>query len=234
MKTSKILNNELPDSVRDEQVVSVGLAPMRRLPSGLPAIWRKVLASEDPVDCALEQIWQPWQHRLPGTIDALGRTLRGIALLQTREMTPSLLYVFEAEGERYFRRGFRCRPISNGDSCFSAEELKARLPPDFLELYNIHDGWPSADGCGLMPSAQWLDLSAIFDEDELKGGERDTPPLDFLVVSDVDSRYIGFDMTPKEPRCLSWHPREDLEVVEDVVALLDQEQAQALEEFEAS
>ncbi len=227
----RLLKKELPDTIRNEGSVRLELAPLKELPKGLPAKWRKVLASADPVPRVLEEIWHPWRLRLPKTVDALEASLRHVALLQTAETPASLLYVFEQDGERYFQRGYRCRPIKGRWGRFSGKELTSRLPRKFLDLYQIHDGWPGGLGCGLLRAKDWYDLTEIYDEDELSEVAPGVPLTDYLIVHDAGGRYLGFDMTKKRPRCLAWHPREPFEVVADAVAWLDDDTAQGLADY---
>ncbi|MBW2733395.1 MAG: hypothetical protein JRH20_13490 [Deltaproteobacteria bacterium] len=229
--TKKILKKELPDAIRDEGGIKVVMAPTEQIPKGLPAAWSKVLRSNDPVRTTLEEIWHPWQQQVPRTIEALQSALRGIALLQTGETAASLLYVFEDDGERFFHRGYRSGSIK-GDTCgLSAKELSSRLPAKFLDLYKIHDGWPDGLGVGLLPSRGWFDLTCIYDDDELSEVVPGVPLEDFLVVWEQDSRYLGFDMTKKRPRCLAWEAGEPHEVVPNIVTWLDEEWAQQIADF---
>lgn len=222
MMTSKKLREALSDFVEDEGKVRFELAPLKRLPKGLPGAWSNILRADDPVRSVLEELWFPRRDLLPDTIAQLEEKLRDIGLLQTKQVPFSLIYVFDGEEEPIFFRGYPCRRIER-------DEAK-KLPDRFLDLYKIHDGWTDTGGeMGPRPSENWFDLGLIYEGEysEILPGVR---LKDFLVVCHSGgSGFLGFDLSKSPPVGLICSVKFPVEVSPDVVRTLDEWMADQIE-----
>lgn len=213
MKKNKIIDY-IKEYVEEEGEVKFELAPIKKIPYGLPKFWEEILISDDPVKKVLECLWLPFIDLLPETITGLQNKLRGIGLLQTEQYPYSLIYVYEEIGEAVFSRGYPSRPVERDEAKY--------LPSDFLQLYKIHDGWTDLNGfMGFLPSQDWFDLNDYYD-----GEYSDILPgirlKDFLIICESGSNeYLGFDLSRKPPMGLFCAVGDPVEVVPDVVRALD-------------
>lgn len=219
--------NKIRDALKEvlyEKKIKFELAPLKALPKGLPREWEKILSSEDPVTSVLEQLWFPQRDLLPKTIAQLKKKLKCIGLLQTKEVPWSLIYVFDAEGEPTFSRGYPCGPIKRREA--------KKLPARFLKLYKIHNGWTGvSDQLGFISSEGWFSLAEIYDTEYSDMIPR-VRLKDFLVICDTGgSGYLGFNLSKNPVAGLICSDEDPVKAVSDVTRTLDKWMAEQLDEL---
>lgn len=202
------LSSEITKHVRAEGNPKVSVAPVgpKDLPAGLPDAWVKVLTAADPRKAVLD-LWKPVEKQVPKVLRAMKKKLQGVGLLTTQKRPPSLLYIFtEMEEELLPWRGFLPRPVDSPHA--------AKLPKEFLDFYQVHDGWVFVFGesMGPRPSSDWKTLE----------NDPTSPAGQFLVVyTDGGGGTFGFDLRkPKPPAYVVW-PEDKPKAVADVWEELD-------------
>jgi len=219
---------EMVDSVVDEGEPELLIGPVPKattLPAGLPVQWARALIAPNPV-AVIVQMWKPMESRLPRVCQALRERLRGVGLLRTEERKPSLVYLFaDANGVFAFRGYPPLTKDALGDSV---------LPTDFLDFYQIHDGWvnlDSEDG-GPLPMAGWLPLSEVWDDVALRLPPGDSSP-DTLVTVYRDGTELALVFDTSNSPILPLRCRSDgsADVLLDIWISIDREIAEFLEEM---
>lgn len=160
------------------------VAPTTVSVPGVPKAWAKVLASPNARTDALMVLWDPMARRVPKILRAMKRLLQGIGLLTTDTRPPSLIYFFTLEDEQpHFYRGYV--PASK------LPPVAKHLPDDFLQFYQIHDGWVNgADFMGPAASGDWIFLGP------------EEPSNKFLVVVyGTGGVLLGYDLRESPPLC---------------------------------
>jgi hypothetical protein len=189
----RAVEEEVARLVVDEGATWIGFAgdPM---PDNLPSGWAKALGSHD-VASAITHLWSPFSPaRLVG---AMRTRLRGLALLRT-DRAPSLLYLFELDGNPVIYRGLPPHPPAR-------REARAISNHDLSLWNNVHDGFIGLDGVGgALPAERWTYMSELVDADATwESARKHFDPAQYLLVTWTGiPLYIGFLMTGKMPRAV--------------------------------
>jgi hypothetical protein len=209
---------EILQSVRREGAATLELAPLLKVPRGLPPTWQQALTDPKPESAVLDKVWRPLAKQYPKTIAAMRRTLRRVGLLTTKKRSHSLVYLFELEGDGglWFRRGYLPAP--------KLPKLASRLPKEFLAIYPVHDGW--LDGHEMMGprrSKEWSPLG------------RTGPSRDFLVTFEGHGPAIlGFDLSEKPAPCYTVWTQSDPQRVRKVAREMDEWIGGRMDEYQLS
>jgi len=199
-----------------EGKASFELAPIAKLPAGLPPAWKAALGSDRPTNAVLDLVWKPLAKIQPKTIAAMRKKLQRVGLLTTAKGSHSIIYVFELEdgGGLWTRRGH-----------LPAKKLPAvakRLPKDFLAIYAVHDGW--LDGGQMMGprrAEHWGPLGS------------EGPSRDFLVTFEGHGPgSLGFDLSERTTPCFIVWTSDEPERVKNVTKEIDEWIAGRMDEYE--
>jgi hypothetical protein len=184
------------------------LAPLAKIPPGLPATWVHILSHKEPTKVVWDALWQPMARSLPRTLKTFKRALQGIGLLTTKSRPPSLIYAVTAGGgeDTFAQRGFAAGPVQH-------PRVKA-LPAEFLEFYQVHNGWyfPWTRSMGPLPVEDCYTLS----------DDVGSPSRRFLAVfQNGGGAHLGFDLDESPPVCYTVWPDDDPEVLPDIWRAID-------------
>jgi hypothetical protein len=165
----------------------IELAPLSKVPAGLPPAWGALLAHPEPTK-AVWDLWKPMLKDLPKTLKIFRNSLQGLGLLTTKNRPASLVYLYTRNkgAKAYAYRGFVPAPVQH-------PKAKA-LPAEFLKFYQVHDGWAYLTdlGVGPLPSSDWYPLSQ----------DPKSPGSTFLAVfHNGGPASMGFDLTENPPLC---------------------------------
>ena len=193
-------------------------------PADLPPEWRMLLESAVPAQ-VIRRAWGCFEDRLPRTLAAMSRALRGVAFVVHPSQPPSLAYAcVHADDVFTFHGG---PPADQG-----CKEMSA-LPRDFVEFFSLHDGWRLAESDQpiLHRVEEWHALASVVDDIQIEARRLGSDQHHFLVVSELESYdLLGFNLGRKPPECVRWSPEVEselqldhwLEVDESIAATIDQ------------
>jgi len=167
------------ENVVEEGHAELLLLPLSNIPLGVPNQWASLLSSSNVRADVIKIIWASFSHRFPRIIKALKRSLQGVGYLTTDNNPPSLIYFFTTEDDEpdYFR-GYV--PVTK------FPESAKHLPGEFLDFFQVHDGWVDQfDSAGPLSCRDWYLLSDDVTQ----------PAGKFLVVLDGgDGSLLGYDL----------------------------------------
>jgi hypothetical protein len=209
---------EILQSVRGEGAATLELAPLVKVPRGLPPTWQKALTDPNPTNAVLDSVWRPIAKQWPKTIAAMRRTLQHVGLLTTKKRSHSLVYLFELEGDGglWFRRGYL--PAAK------LPKLAARLPKEFLAIYQVHDGW--LDGYEMMGPRRCGEWSPLGQGPHSR---------DFLVTFEGHGPAIlGFDLSEKQAPCYTVWTQSEPQRVRKVAKEMDEWIGGRMDEYQRS
>jgi hypothetical protein len=216
---------ELIDRVVDEGEPELIIGPLAKPPSELPAHWIEALKAHDPY-AAIAQLWKPMEMRLPRVCQALRDRLQGIGLLRTEEREQSLLYFFADEESVFAFRGYPALSTELLDS--------SQLPQEFLDFYQIHNGWvnyDSEDG-GPLPIEQWLPIPEVWPDVTFTGPPGDSSPDAWIrVFHDDPELALVFDTSTSPVLPLRCRNDGTIDVLLDIWISIDREIGEFLEQM---
>lgn len=215
MIISRKIHRSILEQVADEGDPRL-ILPQDKLPArdAIPASWARILAQPNAHELVLSELWDPVKSLLPATLGALRKNLGEVALLLTESRPPSLLYVFDVDGDFYAHRGFA--PVT------TLPDLGVRLSADLLPFYRLHDGWIDffSNDFGPAPSSQWQRIGM----DEKGGG--------FVGIFGNGSAALGFSLGAGGGTAYAlWPGDEEVEEVPDFWAALDEWMAEQLNDL---
>lgn len=208
---------ELIDQAAGEGDAELLIAPLTACPEDVPALWREALVAKEPTT-KVARLWEQMESRLPRLCQILRERLQGLALLRIDGVSDSLLYLFADPRERFEYRG----RLANSQSTLAARSL----PIDFLDFYQIHDGfvlYRREDG-GPLPKFLWAEADDLWPEVEWKVAPGDCRLVDVVITfRKNDDRALGFDtsVVPSLPLVLGIDGTMD--VLLDVWTAIDDE-----------
>ena len=172
----------------------------------LPEVWLLALSGKSSAPEKVAALWAELESLLPRTLAIFTEKLYGLALLSTKERGLSLIYVFNDDGDLSAQRGFAPPP--------ALPAVAERFPVDLAPLYHVHDGlvnFMSEDG-GPLPIAEWKTLVDPVSREE---------SLVKIAINGPDA--FGFDISEEPVKAYAiWPEEEEVEVVEDPWAFLDE------------
>lgn len=172
----------------------------------LPAGWLSALTEKSSAAEQVAQLWHGLESLLPRTRAVLTKKLYGLSLLSTKERGVSLVYIFNDDGDLSAQRGYAPQP--------ALPAVADRFPVDLRPLYRVHGGlvnFMSDDG-GPLPIAEW---ETLVDPVSEKAG------LVKIAVNGPD--VFGFDISEDPVKAYAvWPDEEEVEVVDDTWAFLDE------------
>lgn len=212
MYTKEIILQEIVESGRKD-ISNIYTLPLSENHKDIPIEWIFLSKEKNP-QSIIETLWVDIKKTMPTVYYELIKRTVQIVIAKDEKYKSILLYIFKKDNELFFRAG--------NPKLTQEPNLFENIPKEIKKIYNIHDGFIDfiSEDHGFLPYEEIVNFNK-------------NKKSNFLTIASFGSNWLGFDIETKEVKpYIVWTSDEEIEVVKDLTAALDEWIADDLANFD--